>query len=98
VLKPHGYAVISDPAASGAEWDTITCCHCQRVIRVKPGSGQTVYVLWQPSEHRWVEEMGAWCGCCNKPVCLACHDDGRCRPWERQMEAMEAKTRPQGWR
>jgi hypothetical protein len=28
-----------------------------------------------------------------RPVCLACHDLGTCTPWERQLEAMEAKDR-----
>lgn len=96
---PRGYAILIDPdVASPQEWDTITCCHCQHVIRVKPGTASTVYLLWKPAESRWVEEMGAMCGRCNKPVCLACHDDGRCRPWERQMEQIEARARALGWR
>lgn len=96
MLKPHGYALVSDPDALtgvGMERDTITCCHCQRIVFTKPGSAATVYQVWNPTTRLWVEEMGAMCGRCNKPVCLGCHEDGRCRPWERQMERIEARAR-----
>jgi len=39
--SPGGYAVILDPGADRAllEMDTFTCCHCNRVCHVRPGSG-----------------------------------------------------------
>ncbi len=39
--QPHGYMVILDPSAPTPvkEWDTITCCHCQQIVRVKADPG-----------------------------------------------------------
>ena len=93
MLKPQGYAQILDPdLPRDVEWDTITCIHCQTVVRVKPGTVATVYLVWDGV--RWIEEMGAMCARCNKPVCLACHDIGSCPgPWEKQMERIEAIAR-----
>ncbi len=92
MLRPHGYATITDPAAPLVEYDTAGCGHCQRVIFTKPGSAQTVYLFPQrvgPPK----EEMGAFCRVCMRPVCLPCHEAGRCTPWEKQLEAMESRDR-----
>ncbi len=89
--RPQGYATIFEPS-SNIEYDTITCKHCQRIVRVKPGTGSTVYLLFDDQGHV-TEEMGAFCRHCMAPVCLPCDDVGRCIPWEKQMECMEAKDR-----
>lgn len=100
-MEARGYAIITDPdarAGVAAEWDTITCIHCQRIIRVKAGTASTVYLLWKPAENRWVEEPGAMCALCNRPVCLHCHDLGACPgPWEKQMEVLERIERARRW-
>lgn len=91
MLRPKGYATITDPADPVVEYDTCNCGHCQRIIFTKPGSAQTVYLFIR--QHEVKEEMGAFCRVCMRPVCLQCHDMGTCTPWERQIEQMEARRR-----
>lgn len=91
MLKPKGYATIVDPSAK-VEFDTCNCGHCQRVLFTKPGSAQTVYLFLRPGGEV-KEEMGAFCRVCMRPVCLQCHDVGRCTPWERALERAESRSR-----
>ena len=90
--RPAGYAVIVDPAQSMWERDSISCGHCQRVVFVKPGSASTVYLV-QQTVSAWTEEPGAFCRVCMRPICLPCHEVGRCRPWELMIEASEDRGR-----
>lgn len=94
MLKPHGYAqTISD--APIVERDTIKCGHCQAIVTVKPGTASTVYLvqdLTQPG-FPWREEPGAFCRVCMRAVCLRCHADGRCLPWERRLAIAESRHR-----
>ena len=93
--NPGGYGVTMDPGSDRPlnETDTIVCGHCQRIVRVKPGTGATVYLIFDQTAWQWKEEPGAACRCCMRPICLPCCDKGTCTPWERQLEAMEAKDR-----
>lgn len=97
MLRPQGYATWTDPDAPLVERDTATCGHCNCIVHVKPGTASTVYLLpppvGAPIGAPWTEAPGAGCFICGKPVCLACYADGRCRPWERQLERMEARDR-----
>lgn len=93
--NPQGYALILDPAAPLVERDTITCGHCNRIIFIKPGHGITTYLLQRP-DGLWTEEPGAFCRICMRPVCLVCHDHGRCLPLEARLAAAEA-TQPRPW-
>ena len=86
--KPLGYATVVEPDKSLVERDTVTCAHCQRIVFVKPGTGSTVYLIPQPTGSPR-EEMGAFCRRCMAPVCLECNEDGRCLPFERQLEQAE---------
>lgn len=93
MLKPHGYVVIADPDRPQLiERDTVTCRHCQRVVLVKPGSAATVYLEQQPSG-QWLETPGACCRSCMAPICRHCEALGRCTPFERRLEAYEARMR-----
>lgn len=96
-MQGLGYSIITDPDVSPIERDAITCKHCQRIVHIKPGSGYTTYLLpppqGSPLRTPWREEPGAMCARCHAPICLACYADGRCRPWERQLERMEARDR-----
>jgi hypothetical protein len=85
-----GYFQIVGPGA--CEADTITCRHCQHIVAVKPGSATTVYLI-PHRDGRWTEEPGAFCRSCMGPICLRCHDAGTCTPFERKLEAMEARGR-----
>jgi hypothetical protein len=80
------------PNGIGVERSTATCCHCQHIIFLKPGSGYSVYLIYE-GKGRYREEPGAFCGRCMAPVCLSCHADGRCRPWEQQLEIIESRDR-----
>jgi hypothetical protein len=93
VRKPQGYSVIVAPDQPQVEMDTAQCGHCQKVIFVKPGSGSTVYLIPTRQPGRYVEEAGAFCRVCMRPVCLRCHDQGRCTPFERALEKSEARDR-----
>ena len=88
--RPGGYAQIVDPDRPLFERDTITCGHCQRIVFIKPGSGATVYLLLH-RDGSVTEEAGAFCRVCMRPVCLSCHDQGTCTPFERQIAQMEAR-------
>lgn len=93
--KPNGYGVYTGFYGEHTEVDTITCGHCQFVIFVKPGSGSTVYLVYNSVDPRLppLEEPGAFCRVCMRPVCLACHARGNCTPFERMLEAAEARDR-----
>ena len=95
---PKGYLSISDPDRRLVEYDVLSCGHCQKVIFAKPGTASTVYLIpiRPKDEHdlavigRWIEEPGAFCRVCMRPICLPCHDVGTCRTWEQLIESMEA--------
>lgn len=88
-----GFATVVDPDRPLFERDTTTCGHCQQVIFVKPGTACTTYLVFDRAAARWTEEAGAFCRICMRPICLGCCDVGRCMPWERKLEASEAKDR-----
>lgn len=92
MLRPAGYATITDPDARLVERDTASCCHCSAVIFVKPRTASTVFLVYSRSHARWVEVPGASCWHCMKPVCLACHALGVCTPLERQLESWEHRA------
>lgn len=95
MLRTHGVGTWSDPGSDKPlqERDSIVCGHCGGVVYVKPGFGNRVYlspmVSLDGKETFWVEEMGAGCRVCMRPVCLRCHHIGTCRPLEALLEAME---------
>ena len=77
--KAQGYAVIADPNAPVRECDTFTCVHCQRIVFVQPKC--------DPSD------AGGFCRLCYSHICGPCADKGRCDPFERRLERMEARGR-----
>jgi hypothetical protein len=92
VRRPQGYATIVSPDAPMIERDSCQCGHCSGVVLVKPGTGATVYVFPQvngPDK----EEPGAFCRRCMRPVCLTCHAKGRCVPFEKMIDRLEARGR-----
>jgi hypothetical protein len=93
VRTPTGYATIVEPDRPLVERDTCTCGHCQRIIFTKPHTAATVYLVLDRRTLTWREEAGAFCRVCMRPVCLTCHAEGRCTPWERKLEVAEARER-----
>lgn len=77
--KSRGYSIITDPAfARPQETDTFTCLHCQQIVD-KP-----------PFKRATDDGIGAWCHCCNGPICMRCVGKG-CRPIEKYLDRMEAR-------
>lgn len=93
MLKPQGYGLIVEPGAPVQEFDSCQCGHCQKVIFVKPRSASTVYLITTGVPGRFKEEPGAFCRVCMRPVCLPCHAQGTCTPFERALERSEARDR-----
>jgi hypothetical protein len=94
-----GYGIICDPSLPRSiECDTVQCGHCGGHVRVKPGSGLTVYLLPTAIPGSYREEMGCWCGKCSTPICLGCHQRGRCTPFELWLDRQEKTiTSRLGW-
>lgn len=80
--KAGGYVIASGGPGPDEEHDTIACHHCQRHIVIPPG----------PPKADEGDLYGV-CWTCDKFICPACAQLGRCQPWERQIEAMEARDR-----
>ena len=59
--------------------DTFTCGHCQFLVHVPPKADPA--------------DMGGMCKCCMRLICGKCVDKGTCTPWEKAIEASEARDR-----
>lgn len=76
MIRPQGYLVgVGDDII---ERDTITCKHCQRVVVVPPMSSG------KPVKYDYCRNCDGW-------ICQQCAGERRCLPWEKQMEAIEAR-------
>jgi hypothetical protein len=75
----QGTAIITDPNAPVVtrECDTITCCHCQKIVLVRPGQDAS--------------DAGGFCRLCFKHTCGSCADAGVCTPFEAKLERMEGR-------
>lgn len=74
--NPGGYCFSFDPSGIRQESDTFTCFHCNKVVIVKPKCDP--------------DDLGGVCRICMKMVCPECVDKG-CSPFEKKLEAMEAR-------
>lgn len=93
-LRQTGEITIVDPLLSRLhEGGTVNCGHCNRIVRVKPGSGCTIYQLPTHIPYQYREVPGAWCGKCQTPICLGCHERGVCRPFELWLDEQEGQVR-----
>lgn len=79
VRNPQGYATLTDIQSGKtiAECDTFKCQHCQRVVHVKAKANP--------------DKLGGWCRQCAKAICPKCVATGRCEPFEKKLEAEEAR-------
>jgi len=77
--RPQGYLTVTEPGAPTVEKDTFTCGHCNRVVVVEPAC--------DPSA------MGGFCRLCMTHICETCAGEGGCEPFEKKLEAMEARDR-----
>jgi hypothetical protein len=74
-----GYAFSFDVDGIRQEADTFTCFHCNKIVIVKPKCDPA--------------DLGGMCRLCEKMICPACVDLGRCDPVEKKLEREEAKYR-----
>lgn len=101
-IRDHrSYSATSFDSGQVVEQDTVVCHHCQRIVKVKPGTAATTYIIetlhvdpvTRKYEIQTREDPGAFCRGCMKPICLTCEKDGRCIPFMRRIEQMEARGR-----
>lgn len=76
MLKPQGYATLTDPDTGVEERDTFTCYHCNCVKHVKPKMDPT--------------DLGGLCKVCMKLICPDCVGKS-CVPFMKKLERMEAR-------
>ncbi len=72
-----GQFSIFDPDGPRQEADTFTCCHCNKVVIVKPRCD--------------LNDLGGMCRLCMKMICPICVDLGSCDPFEKKLERIEAR-------
>ena len=77
--RAGGYAYTFDVGGIRQEADSFTCFHCNRVVIVKPKCDPC--------------DLGGMCRICEKMICPACVDLGKCDPLEKKLERAEAKDR-----
>lgn len=77
MLRSGGYAFTFDIDGIRQEADTFTCYHCNKVVLVKPKCDPC--------------DLGGMCRLCDKMICPSCVDLGRCDPFEKKLEQVEAK-------
>lgn len=70
-----GEATLFNPTGI-KEAATFTCFHCNRVVHV-PAKADP-------------DKLGGWCRVCDKAICPQCVKTGECRPFEKELEKMEA--------
>lgn len=78
--RSTGYLTIRGEHAKAAEVDTITCCHCQRIVPLNKLDGTKL-------------PPPAFCLQCMAPQCSTCAEKGECSPFLRKVEAVEASDR-----
>lgn len=75
-MQSFGQIVEQGPHTVTAH-DSFTCNHCQGIVAV-PHRGRP-------------EDIGGLCKLCMKLVCPRCNALGKCTPWEKQMQIIEAR-------
>ena len=98
-LYHKGYVSIAEPNVT-REFDSFVCCHCNRIIIVKPsGSGG----VWSPPEQlarigqpsakaHGKKRVRGLCFRCMAPTCGTA-ECLHCIPWEAKLEAQEGSRR-----
>ena len=81
--RSRGYARIIDPAlAKPLEADAVTCAHCNRIVHMhdlKTGKALSGVLVH--------------CYQCDANTCVPCAETGKCTPFEKKLEAIEARGR-----
>lgn len=93
MLRPQGYAIITDPDAPVREFDTITCNHCQAIVYLKPGHAREGFGPGDAGSPSTRHDPGGFCRQCMRPTCGPCADAGACTPFEERLKRIEARGR-----
>lgn len=74
LLRPHGVAIVIDPAeAREQHTDCLRCCHCQRIMMYRKGAGKSLHFCAKCNGHS-----------CDSPRCTA-----ECLHWEKALTLYE---------
>ncbi len=79
VHRPDGVFICTDAEGKETHIDSYQCGHCgmHNVVRTKTRD----------------TDIGGWCRVCAKNVCPRCLTTGRCDPFEKAIERVEARGR-----
>ena len=75
MFRPGGYIFSFDVDGIRQEADTFSCNHCGRVVIVQPKCDPA--------------DLGGMCRLCDKMICPACVDLGKCDPVEEKLQREE---------
>jgi hypothetical protein len=79
MLRPGGYATITEPERPVREADTFTCAHCNRIVHAARDG--------KPARP---EDIGGLCMQCSGLICPRCVGKG-CDPLEEKLRRWEAR-------
>lgn len=74
--NPGGWACVSSPDGT-RDYNTFTCGHCNLIVIVRSKQDPA--------------NLGGLCKACMALICPRCVAKGTCTPFEKQLEAWEAK-------
>ena len=95
----RGYVSITAPE-SMQEFDSFMCCHCNKIVVVKPSKSVNVWsppvelarIGTPPPRRKPGAKIRGLCFTCMKPTCGS-RKCARCIPFEVKLEAMEGTRR-----
>lgn len=79
MLRPDGTFICTSADGKQTHFDSYRCGHCGLPAVVRPKHRDT--------------DIGGWCRICASNVCPRCVVSGRCDPFEKAIERVEAKGR-----
>lgn len=79
--RAQGYysSTSRDDGRTLSEGDSVTCKHCNGIVFLEG--------VQNP------DDIGGFCRMCMANVCAKCNAKGACTPFEKKLEALEAKDR-----
>lgn len=77
--RTKGAVLIKMPGQAEVEIRTFTCVHCNGFVMIPAGAA--------------ADQCGGFCGLCFAPICGACAKSGKCTPFEKRLEKIEARGR-----
>ena len=91
--RSQGTAITTEPGKRDAVYDTITCGHCQRFERVKPGGVGEIVLLDVGSDGSETAKDGGFCRLCMRFLCSSPACNKECTPFEKALDLEEKRNR-----